>query len=43
MARLLYALVMFAAAIFQATVIGPYSPIEIQPDITLVLLACLVR
>jgi rod shape-determining protein MreD len=38
MSRLLYALVMFAAAIFQATVIGKYSPIEIQPDITLVLL-----
>lgn len=38
MARLLYALVMFAAAIFQATVMGNYSPIEIQPDITLVLL-----
>jgi rod shape-determining protein MreD len=29
---------MFATAIFQATVIGKYSPIEIQPDITLVLL-----
>lgn len=38
MARVLYALVMFAAAIFQATVIGRFSPIEIQPDITLVLL-----
>lgn len=38
MSRLLYALVMFATAIFQATVIGKYSPIEIQPDITLVLL-----
>lgn len=38
MSRLLFASVMFAAAIFQATVIGSYSPIEIQPDITLVLL-----
>jgi rod shape-determining protein MreD len=38
MSRLLYAFVMFATAIFQATVIGKYSPVEIQPDITLVLL-----
>jgi rod shape-determining protein MreD len=38
MARVLYALVMFAVAIFQATVMGQFSPIAIQPDITLVLL-----
>ena len=38
MARVIYALVMFAVAIFQATVMGDFSPIEIQPDITLVLL-----
>lgn len=38
MSRLLFALVMFAVAIFQATVLGQFSPIAIQPDITLVLL-----
>ena len=38
MARVLYALVMFTVAIFQATVMGQFSPIAIQPDITLVLL-----
>jgi rod shape-determining protein MreD len=38
MSRLLYATVMFAVAIVQATVMGQYSPLEIQPDITLVLL-----
>ena len=38
MSRVLLALVLFAASIFQATVIGTFSPIEIQPDITLVLL-----
>ena len=38
MARVLYAFVMFAVAIFQATVMGKFSPIAIQPDITLVLL-----
>lgn len=38
MSRVLFALVLFAAAIFQATVIGTFSPIEIQPDFTLVLL-----
>ena len=38
MSRLLYALVLFAAAIAQATFLPRISPIEIQPDITLVLL-----
>ena len=38
MSRALYALVMFSAAIAQATVMGQLSPIEIQPDVTLVLL-----
>jgi rod shape-determining protein MreD len=38
MARVLYAVVLFAVAIFQATVMGQFSPIAIQPDITLVLL-----
>ena len=35
---MLYAVVLFAVAIFQATVMGQFSPIAIQPDITLVLL-----
>jgi rod shape-determining protein MreD len=38
MARVLYALVVFAVAIFQATIMAQLSPIAIQPDITLVLL-----
>lgn len=38
MSRLVYAAIMFAMAILQATVFGDFSPIEIHPDITLVLL-----
>ena len=38
MARVVYALLVFAVAIAQATVVPRFSPIEIQPDVTLVLL-----
>src|SRR5687767_10473649 len=38
MSRLIFAVILFAATIAQATVVPRYSPIEIQPDIALVLL-----
>ena len=38
MSRLLFAALLFAATIAQATVMPRFSPIEIQPDIALVLL-----
>jgi rod shape-determining protein MreD len=38
MSRLLFALILFAVAILQATIFGDLIPIEIHPDITLVLL-----
>ncbi len=38
MSRLIYAVIMFSTAILQATIMGKLSPIEIYPDVTLVLL-----
>jgi rod shape-determining protein MreD len=38
MSRLFYAVIMFACAIIQATIFARYFPLEIQPDLTLVLL-----
>ena len=38
MSRIIFAVILFAATIAQATVLPKFSPIEIQPDIALVLL-----
>jgi rod shape-determining protein MreD len=38
MSRIVFAVILFAATISQATVLPKFSPIEIQPDIALVLL-----